>query len=609
MLLRAGARLGPYEIVVSLGAGGMGEVYRARDTRLDRAVAIKILPAHMSVPEARQRFEREARAVSALNHPHICTLHDIGRDSGVDYMVMELVDGETMADRLKKGPLPLHQALMYGVQIASALDRAHRSGVVHRDLKPGNIMLGREGVKVLDFGLAKVGRGQGAAVASGGSLVETLTTPLTGEGKIVGTLQYMAPEQLEGKEADARTDIFALGAVLYEMVTGKRAFEAKSHAGLISAIMTSAPAPVSSVVPVAPAALDRLIGGCLEKDPEERWQSAHDVAGQLRGMESIVRDGNKATPSAARQRAWRPLQLLSATALVTLSLAIGAGLKLRNAPAAPGRALLTFAPPDGEILVRGQAAPQLAFSPDGRHIAFAAADREGIQHLWIRSMDSFSAQKLEKTDGAGLPFWSPDSKSIGFFAEGKLKRIDLSGANLQTICDGEGEGGTWNEHGEILFSRVGAGLHLVPATAGNPVAVTNLDQARNETAHTWPQWLPDGRSFLYLGRGFDAEKSAIFLQTLGSNERTPILNTPSRSLYAPAGFLLFVRDENLLAQRLDIGARMLVGEPQLIAEDVANNMANGRAAFTISETGNLAYRPGGNVAGFRRLVWYDRSGK
>src|SRR5262245_4069864 len=420
MTLSAGTRLGPYEILSPLGAGGMGEVYKARDTRLERTVAVKVLPQHLSSSaEVRQRFEREAKTISQLSHPHICALYDVGTQDGVEYLVMELLEGEPLADGLHKGPLPTEQTLRYGIEMADALDKAHRQGIVHRDLKPGNVMLTKTGVKLLDFGLAKAT--QPAAQPSGMTALPTVaSSPLTQEGTILGTFQYMAPEQLEGKEADSRSDIFAFGAVLYEMATGRKAFTGGSQASLISAIMKEDPAPISTLVPMTPPALDRVAKTCLAKDPEDRFQTAHDVRLELQW---VVEGGSKAgvpAPVVARRRsreaiAWAGFAI---AALAAAALAVGYARRAPRPPQAFRSALL---PPDkaGVVLLP-------ALSPDGSHVVFGARI-DGKLALWERPLAGVEARLLPGTEGATLPFWSPEGRSIGFFADKKLKRLDIAG--------------------------------------------------------------------------------------------------------------------------------------------------------------------------------------
>ncbi len=441
MALANGTKLGPYEIVAPIGAGGMGEVYRARDTRLDRTVAIKVLPPHLSEKtEARQRLEREAHAISALSHPHICTLYDIGQQDGIDYLVMEYLEGETLAQRLTKGPLPLEQVLLYATEIADALDKAHRKGVTHRDLKPGNIMLTKTGTKLLDFGLAKVVVGAGLAPprATPASPLHELPTegkPLTAEGAILGTLQYMAPEQLEGKEVDARTDIFAFGAVVYEMVTGKKAFEGKSQASVIAAILERDPPAMSTLQPMTPPVLDRVVKKCLAKEPEKRWQSANDLTDELKW---IAEGGSQValapTPAVKGIRApgRRALILGLGALLLGAVIASLAVWSLKPSPPRPiTRTVITL--PPGERLA-GLDLPAVALSPDGTHLAYVASRSGGVQQLYLRAMDSLEARPIPGTEGAVNPFFSTDGQWLGFFAGGKLKKVSVSGADTRRRC-------------------------------------------------------------------------------------------------------------------------------------------------------------------------------
>src|SRR5712692_8660793 len=413
MPLAPGTKLGPYEIATPLGAGGMGEVYRARDTRLERTVAIKILPAQFSTDSVRkQRFGREAKTISSLNHPHICVLYDVGSQDGVDYLVMECVDGETLAKRLEKGPLPLDQVLKYGMQIADALDKAHRSGVIHRDLKPGNIMLTPTGAKILDFGLAK----SAAALTSVATLTAAVTqsSPMTEQGSIVGTFQYMSPEQVEGKELDGRSDLFSLGAVLYEMVTGQRAFQGKSQLSVASAILEKEPVPISSIKPMTPPALDHAIRRALAKEVERRWQSAADLAGELQW---IAEGGSQAGGvSLLSHRKPRERLAWSMAALLAVGLAAVALLHFTEKPPAPG-VPVRFQIPVTESTTLG---PYINLSPDGRKLAFVAGDR-----LWVHFLDRGESRDLTATTGA--PFWSPDSRFIGYPFQGKLKKIEATG--------------------------------------------------------------------------------------------------------------------------------------------------------------------------------------
>ena len=459
----AGTRYGSYEVAGLIGAGGMGEVYRARDTRLDRIVAVKVLPGHTpQTPEVRQRFEREARAISALNHPHICTLHDIGFQDGLDFLVMEFLEGETLAARLKKGLLPLDHALKYGSQIADALDQAHHHGIVHRDLKPSNIMITATGAKILDFGLAKI-VGKESDPIAGDSLAETLTTPLTDHGTIVGTLQYMAPEQLEGKVVDARTDIFALGAVLYEMITGQRAFSGGSPASLIAAILTCEPAVIRTLLPSSPLDLDRAIRRCLEKEPNSRWQSARDLIWALDGVKQ-AHDGGSIATSKSPRSAW-----LVAAGLVVVLVAAVAGYLLRR-PSPRDVRVASLLPPERQRFL------DLAVSPDGKRMAFTTMDAVGKLGLWVLSFNSSEARQLRGTDGARSPFWSPDSRFIAFFADKRLKTIDSFNDSVpaQSLADASsGRGGAWNRDNTsrmaFIESRpaVVARFRSQSSTAGN----------------------------------------------------------------------------------------------------------------------------------------------
>ena len=467
MALTSGSKLGPYEIQSPLGAGGMGEVYRARDTRLDRTVAIKILPAHLSDNlEAKQRFDREARAVSSLNHPNICTLHDVGHQEGIDYLVMEFLEGETLADRLIKGPLSPAQVLKYGIEICEGLETAHRKGVVHRDLKPGNIMMTKSCAKLMDFGLAKAAP---SIASSSSSLTMTLSTPagshpLTAQGSVVGTFQYMSPEQLEGKEADARSDIFALGAVLYEMATGKRAFEGKTTASVIAAVLAAEPQPISVIQPMSPPALDRVVKTCLAKDPDERFQSVHDVKLQLRW---IAEGGSQASApaQAAVQRNTRDrLAWIVAAAAVFAALALAF---IRREPVPEARLVRsTILPPDnGTFVFLGRTSGPM-LSPDGRNVVFLARVA-GVTQLWVRGLDSFQPHPLAGTEDAYGAFWSPDSRNIGFFAQGKLKRIAAAGGPAVILCDvDQARGGNWNRQDIILFAKYPGEIYRIPASGG-----------------------------------------------------------------------------------------------------------------------------------------------
>lgn len=604
MTLESGARLGPYEILSVLGAGGMGKVYRARDTRLDRFVAVKVVSDHLSSSsDSKHRFEREAKAISALSHPHICALYDVGHEGDVDYLVMELIEGETLAERLARGPLPLEHTLQCGVETASALDRAHRQGIIHRDLKPGNVMLTKSGVKLLDFGLAKLVPASGPV----SNLSMLPTTPrgskLTAEGTILGTFQYMAPEQLEGKEADTRTDIFALGALLYEMATGRKAFSGKSQASLISAIMSSEPPSISSVEPTTPPAVDRIVRTCLAKDPEDRWQNAHDLESELKWIAS---SGSASLPRAADRNALRErIAWFVAVATVVVLLAV----VLLHRPS--DRLRPTHFEVSGGASRSNFTFSAFGLAPDGRGLEYVEDGPGGQTALWIRDFGEASPRPLSGTEDADMPFWSPDGSAIGFFSEGKLKRISASGGPVQVVCDAEkGRGGSWGPDGTILLARTPfSGIDRVPAAGGKPVAVTSLNAARGEASHRFPWFLPDGRHFLYFEIGSAGAKDdvgGIFVSSLDGKERRRLRSEASNAVYAEPGYLMFYRDRTVFAQPFDAKSLRLSGEPVPVAARV--EFRSGYGYFSPSKGGTLAYRipP---VPSLSRLRWRDRAGR
>jgi dipeptidyl aminopeptidase/acylaminoacyl peptidase len=613
--LASGTRLGPYELISPLGAGGMGEVYRARDTRLDRDVAVKVLPAHLSASEeGRQRFEREARTISQLSHPHICALYDVGREGETEYLVMELLEGETLADRLAKGELPSEHVLRYGIEIADALDKAHRQGIVHRDLKPGNIMLTKSGVKLLDFGLAKAV----APLANTSGLTSFPTVagsrqPLTQEGTILGTFQYMAPEQLEGKDADARTDIFAFGAVLYEMATGRKAFQGSSQASLISNIMKEEPAAISTIQPMTPPALDRVVRTCLAKDPEDRFQTAHDAKLQLQWIaEGGSQAGAPAVVTARRKSRERVAWIVAAAAL--LAAALFAYGFVRRSPAETRLVRSSVLPPPKvSFNLAGSDAGSLTISPDGRRVTFVASGEEGGKQLWVRPLDQEGGHPLPGTEGAEWPFWSPDSRFIAFFADGKLKKVDVSGAPPLVICDARnGRSGGWNREGVILFSPDSVvPIHRVPAGGGAPTPVTTLDVTKGETTHRWATFLPDGKHFLYMAGthagGTKSEANAVYLASLDSRDRIFLLHARSNVSYA-SGYLLYVLDKTLLAHPFDAKSLKLTGDPIPLEESILYDPGFFRASFSASDHGELVYATGTRESK-APLVWYDRTGK
>jgi len=613
MGLASGTKLGPYEIQSSLGAGGMGEVYRARDTRLNRTVAIKILPPDLSRnSEARERFDREARTISSLNHPNICTLHDVGHQDGTDYLVMEYLEGETLADRLRKGPLPLDQVLKYGIDICEGLENAHRTGVMHRDLKPGNIMLTKTGAKLMDFGLAKAMSAVGAASSS---LTMTLSgpsadQPLTAKGVLVGTFQYMSPEQLEGKDADRRSDIFALGSILYEMLAGQRAFQGKTTASTIAAILAADPPPLANLQPMSPPELQRVVKSCLAKDPEERFQTVHDVKLQLKGIAESGSQTGVSRPVVSAGKGRERILWLASGILLGAVAAFSLIPFLRPKMAVRGLHAYIPAPDRTEFVFVGDRTAPLVISPDGTRLIFGAMDMEGKQLLWVRALDASTSQPLPGTAGATYPFWSVDSRFIGFFAEGKLKKIEATGGPAQIICDApDGRGGSWSREGTIIFSPTYNGsIYKVTAAGGTPVQVTELDP-QHENTHRWPQFLSDGRHFLYFTRSSQGEASGTYAASLDDKEKKLVFRSRSNVVLATAGYLLFVRDGTLMAQPFDEQDRSVHGDAVPLFDGVLENPSYSRSIVSVSTNGVLAYGGAGSKAEPSRLLWFDRGGR
>jgi Tol biopolymer transport system component len=618
MALTSGTKLGPYEIQSPLGVGGMGEVYRALDSRLDRAVAVKILASHLSSsPELKQRMEREARAISSLNHPNICHLYDIGSQDGADYLVMELLEGETLAERLRKGAMPLNEIYRVGIAVAEALAFAHRNGIVHRDLKPGNIMLTPSGAKLMDFGLAKpLGLQNAASVSVSAPAFTAMQTisgpsplsPLTTAGSIVGTIQYMSPEQIEGKEADARSDIFAFGAVLYEMVTGKRPFSGKSQISLASSILESDPQPASAIAPSTPAALEHIVTTCLQKNPEERFQTAHDIKLELQWIAADKSSPALAAalplPSHSRERLGWGAGLVAA---IILGAAIGI-LLYHPAQTAPAIRAAINPPANTTLALVGDFAGPPVLSPDGANVAFVATGSDGKNMIWVRPLDAPDAHMLAGTEAATFPFWSPDSRSVGFFAGSKLKTIDLNGGSALALCDAPfGRGGSWGPDGTILFAPEALSPILsVNATGGTPVPVTKF-QAGQQPSHRWPFFLPDGKHFLYLFvNARDPGSDAVYYASLDGRENRRLVQSQSNALYAN-GFLLFIRGGQLMAQSFDPAKGTLSGELQNVAGGVMEDLSTWHIDASASGNGLLVFSNGG--IGDQELVWVDRNGK
>jgi Tol biopolymer transport system component/predicted Ser/Thr protein kinase len=598
LALSTGTRLGPYEIAGPIGAGGMGEVYRAKDTRLDRTVAIKVLPTHFATnSDLRQRFEREAKTVSSLNHPNICTLFDVGQEGETDFLVMEYLDGESLADRLLRGPLPLGQAIKHAVEIADGLDRAHRSGVIHRDLKPGNVMLTKSGAKLLDFGLAKMS----APGTSGGvSALATAEKPLTEAGTLLGTFQYMAPEQLEGRDADARSDVFAFGALLYEMITGRKAFAGKSQASLISSIMGAEPAPLSAIVPMTPPALERVVRTCLAKDADDRWQSAHDVAAELRWISEAGSQAGVPAPVVARRRS-RERWAWALVALLALAAAAAAGALLGRRGTTAAATRFSVQPPQSLASMNW---PRL--SPDGRTLAFLGVDAAGKTRIWLRPMSALEPYALAGTDGATRPFWSPDSRYLAFFVSNQLKKVAAAGGPPQLICEAKsGSDGSWSKGDVILFDGGPTDeIRRVSASGGVPANATAIDKARSEVNSGWPWFLPDGRHFLFV-TDHDKGGSWLKLGVLDSLQAQEIEKIESRVEYV-AGHVLYVSQGTLVARPFSTSKLKFTGEPFPVAEKV---FAQAQLAhFSTSQNGALAYMPGAGITS-STLTWTDLTGK
>jgi serine/threonine-protein kinase len=643
MPLAPSSRLGPYEILSALGAGGMGEVYKARDTRLDRTVAIKVLPAAgAGDPERRQRLEREARAIAALNHPHICGLYDVGHHEGTDFLVMEFLDGETLSDRLARAGgagLPLDEALRHAVEIADALDQAHRLGIVHRDLKPGNVMLARSGAragppvaKLLDFGLAKFGSvpagrtapGLPVTAMSSRSDAPTSLSPVTVEGAILGTMQYMSPEQLEGRPADSRSDIFAFGALLYEMVTGRKAFEGATQASVIGAILHTEPPRISAVAPLAPPALERIVRRCLAKDPEERWQSARDLMLELRQIRDdagapVPVPDRRADATPPRARAFPYLVAGGALAAGALAGALGMDLVAPRSDA-PAQ-VLRFALPYAPRLAAYETRP-FVVTPDGRRLVSLVREENGATRLYVRPFDQVDASPLEGTEGARSPFASPDGQSAGFFAGGKMKKVSFGGGLPAIVCDApEERGAVWLADGTIIFAPTASGpLFRVPDEGGTPQEVTRL--APGEVSHRYPALVPGSDVLLFTvfrAGTFSLSRALVAAQPLSGDHagdpRQVVVEARTDPHVLPSGHLMFVQPGPLLgppggtlfAAPFDPRTGALTGPALAVMDRVMSDSATGEAAISVS-TGGTAVYVTAPAPPLKKLYWVDRTG-
>jgi eukaryotic-like serine/threonine-protein kinase len=609
MDVRVGSRLGPYEIIAPLGAGGFGVVYKATDTRLNRTVAIKVLsPSLSSDPQFRERFDREARTISRLDHPHICALYDVGEQDGTSFLVMQYLEGETLEDRLKKGALPLDQALQCAIEVADALDKAHRAGIVHRDLKPGNVMLTKGGAKLLDFGLAKAAGPGGSAAAL--SAVTMAGTTLTAQGTILGTLHYMAPEQLEGKEVDSRADVFGFGAVLFEMVTGRKAFEGQSQASIIAAIMNRDPPQISTLRPLTPPLVDHLVARCLAKDRDERWQTASDVMRELKWIAQATPqlvEAETAKTSSSTARSWR--RATYGVGFVAVSLALILGYLIGHSPAAghevPNRRFpirLSVAPPRNA----GLSSVQLAFSPDGTSVAYIVLSGDRRQ-VWLYSLTGGESHALAGTDDAKFPFWSADGQHIGFVTDRGLTRISVAGGPPQDLAPASiMSSGAWSDEGILLFAgREQPGIYRIRATGGSAAAVTTLNASREELLHAHPRFLPGGKQFLYFVRSRKPEYTGVYVGSLDADNGKLLLHTQTHAEYVAPGYLVFVRQSMLMAQRFNIPRLELEGDPFPVVQAVNANTDNGASGFSVSRDGSLVYHA---TDPQDHLKWVDRQG-
>jgi Tol biopolymer transport system component len=601
--LLIGRELGSYQIISLLGAGGMGEVYRARDTRLDRIVAIKVFPQQFAnQTDLRERFEREARAIASLNHPHICVLHDVGRQDGMDYLVLEYLEGETLADRVKKGPLPLVEVLRYAVEIADALDKAHRKGITHRDLKPGNIMLTKSGAKLLDFGLAKLGRIAGQAKSL--SELPTEKDAITAQGTILGTLQYMAPEQVEGKQVDARTDIFAFGVVIYEMATARKAFEGQSQGSLVAKILDAEPIPMSSLQPMTPPALDHLVNRCLAKDPDERWQSAKDICEQLRWISGSI-PASAEVKSVPAYKNWRKTLAWTAMGVVACAIVGIFAWMYKPAPTQPvTRTVINLAP--GQQLAGLENGPAVALSPDGTHLAYVAR-QGGTQQIYLRAMDSLEARPIPGSEGAVNPFFSPDDQWLGFFASGKLNKVSVSGGAAVILGDaGNPRGASWGSQGIIAFTPSPTSLLLqAPGAGGVERWLIRSKEVGN--GEQWPEFLPGGKAVLFVA-GTSGSDSGVAVQSLGTGERRDLIPGATQPRYASSGHLVYGQRGSLLAVPFDPQRLAVTGGPVPLVDGVLQSPISGATHYSIANNGSLVYVLGGVRSIQRRLVWVNRNG-
>lgn len=604
-----GRTLCHYQVLRRLGRGGMGEVFVAQDSRLGRRIALKTLPSEVAQsPDRRKRFEREARALAALNHPHIVTVHSVEECDDVYLITMELLEGDTLAELMPRNGFPIQKFFDLAIPLADAVSSAHAHGVIHRDLKPTNIMVTDQGhLKVLDFGLARIECAAPRSVSS-----DQVTQSVTEAGWMLGTVSCMSPEQVEGKAVDHRTDVFSMGIVFYEMLTGQHPFLADTPAATLSAILRETPRSVTEVNPLVPRELARVVRRCLSKDPARRYQSCLDLRNDLEDIRaelSGAADSGVPVLTAPRTSGTRMRRAIIAVLAVGLAVMLASmmfkGTPFGREPSALPMFRFHIAPPEGGMFTASPSSPELSLSPDGRHLAFVATTGDFVHQLWVRPLDSVSPRVLAGTEGASLPFWSPDGRHLGFFAGEKLKKIDVSGGPPQTLAEGAG-GGTWNSTGDILFGGRD-GLYLVPSHGGEPTRVTQVDPSRGEVWHRYPRFLPDDRHFLYLVIAEGAQERGIYTGSIDSGEKKRLLSETSNAEYAAPGYLFFVRESALLAVPFDATRLALVGEPTLVADSVIPAPTARFAPFSLAAD-VLAYRPGG-WAFQTELTWIDRKGQ
>jgi Tol biopolymer transport system component len=601
-------RLGPYELLSLIGRGGMGEVYRARDTRLTRTVAIKVLPPDLGdSAQARSRFELEARAIASLSHPSVCIVHDVGSERGLHFIVMEYLDGESLASRLERGPLPLSELLQRAVEIVSGLEHAHAAGVVHRDVKPANIMLTRGGAKLLDFGLAALR----PSLFEQDTLTERSTT---GAGQMMGTLQYMAPEQVQGRDGDARTDLFACGLVLYEMATGRKAFDAPATDAVIMAILKGEPLSIRDVEPAYSADLDWTIRRCLARNPQERWQSAADLGAVLRWIQKRGDAGpdRGRAHTAVQQRPWQRRAALAAGVAALLAATWFVASRWPAVPLPEAHAVRATIPLVADAIVGDDGTPGLALSPDGRRLAYAA-EVKGTSGLYVRRLDRLDATLVPGTEGAAGPFFSADGGAIGFFAGGKLKTVSLDGSSPRIICDApRGRGGSWDTPGTIVFAPSSdTALFRVDAGGGRVEPVTTLSQHPRERSHRWPDVLPGGRAVLFTsGNPTDNNFSdaAVVVQSLiDPNVQHVVISGAAHARYA-AGHLVYLAGHALVAVPFDVERLAVTGDPRVVVDSLSMSRYVGAAQFAVSREGSLVYLPPGGGGAQSSLTWVNRDG-